>query len=148
MARPDHAGYALYVTRSFACRWPAHPKVILSEAWLLDASDASRSISWHRFSLELKSSRRWRSDARSRRPPGWHDDAKSLNGKRTLLYQTAVFLPCSYANCGKNASDGERVGQITTGDIAFIFLRRTLGGDNNPVETKRFRVRIKKPLIR
>jgi hypothetical protein len=90
----------------------------------------------HRLSLELKTSRRWHSDAGSRRPPGWHDDAKSLNEKRTLIYQKAVFLPCSYANCGKNASDGERVGRITTGDIAFIFLRRTLGADSNPVETK------------
>jgi len=102
----------------------------------------------HRLSLELKTSWRWRSDAGSRRPLGWHDDAKSLNEKRTLIYQKAVFLPCSYANCGKNASDGERVGRITTGDIAFIFLRRTLVADNNPVETKRFHVRIKKPLIR
>ncbi len=102
----------------------------------------------HSLSLELKTSRRWRSDAGWRRPPGWHDIAKSLNEKRTLIYQKTVFLPCSYANCGKNASDGERVRRITTGDIAFIFLRRTLGADNNPVETKRFHVRIKKPLIR
>ena len=148
MARPDHAGYALYVTRSFASRWPAHQKVIHSEAWLFCRERSIVINLRHHLSLELKTSRRWRSDAGSRRPLGWHDDAKSLNEKRTLIYQKAVFLPCSYANCGKNASDGDRVRRITTGDIAFIFLGRTLGADNNPVETKRFHVRIKKPLIR